>query len=366
VIATERLLSLGLLACSGCSLFVEESPRFSADTGSTDDTDGSSSEDSSTDSEGIPDSEPPQPTWLTVHVSGNPDDADVAPRGPGLLLDGGGVQVDTAYEWQAEQIAGGDIVVLRSKDDPLAPVFSTYLYETIGGADSVVTVIVPPGAASFDPWITWTVATAEAVLIVGDDPYGLMWKGTPIETAIMHAWNRKAVIGGVDAGLSVLGEFVFPAYEGPLTSSEALADPYSSKLVLDDDYLSFWPLDQALIEPRFASADHMGRLLAFAARVLQLEDGLSSTFVGIGVDENTAMVIDTNDVGTVHGEGNVYVFRTQWLLETVCVPQQQLEFGPVTVYKLADGETATWPGGQPQIGGTQVTAMGGVAVPALY
>lgn len=349
---------LGLLVCSGCNLFIEESPRFSADTGSTDDDDDSPT---GTDiPDGIPDTEPPRPEWLIVHTAGNPDDADVVPLGPGLLLAGGGASVDAAYEWQAQQIAGGDIVVLQNDEDTL---LTDYLYD-LGGADSVQTLIVPPGGVSLEPWITWTVAHAEAVLIVGDDADGLFWKDTPIETAIMAAWDRGAVIGGVDAGLSSLGEFVFPDYAGPLSSVDALADPYRPNLMLDGDYLSLEPLADALIEPRFADEDRMGRLLAFAARVL--EDGWSSAFVGIGVDEDTAMVIDSDGVGEVHGDGSVYVFRIEQP-PAVCAPGQELEFGPLMVYRLAAGDTASWPGGATDVAGRQVIATdGGTAPPDPY
>jgi cyanophycinase-like exopeptidase len=338
----RRVLSLGLLACGGCSLFVEESPRFSAE---------------SDDVDGTPQTEPPRPDWLIVHTLGDPDDADVDPRGPGLLLAGSDDFVDDAYEWQAQQIDGGDIVVLQSAGEPL---FNEYLFEDIGGADSVQTIIVPPGVASLEPWITWTVAHAEAVLIVGDDTYGLNWKDTPIETAIMAAWDRGAVIGGAGAGLSSLGEFVFTGYSGPLSSDQALDDPYVSNLVLDRDYLTLEPLADALIEPRFADLDRMGRLLAFAARVL--EDGWSSTFVGLGVDENTALVIDADGFGDVHGEGHVYVFRTDQP-PSECAPGRELEFGPLIVYRLAAGDISMWPGGETNVDGDQVFATNGRTEP---
>jgi cyanophycinase-like exopeptidase len=366
------VLSLALLACSSCSLLIEESARFSADTSdSMDEVDSPTDDDSATDdlpvevdlpaedTEGIPDSEPPRPPWLIVDELGDPNDADVLPLGPALLLAGGGNFVDAAFQWQAQRIAGGDIVVLQAAGEPL---LTGYLFG-LGGANSVQTLIVPPGVASLDPWITWTVANAEAVLIAGDDPYGLIWKDTPIETAIMHAWARGAVIGGVDAGLSSLGEFVFPDHAGPLTSSQALANPYASGVVLDRDYLTLEPLADALIESRFADLDRMGRLLAFAARVIQ--DGWSSTgFVGIGVDANTAMVIDADGLGVVHGTGHVHVFRTN-LLPDQCAPGQTLEFGPVFVAHLAAGDTATWPGGQTNIAGEQVFALMGVTEPLM-
>jgi cyanophycinase len=361
--ARTGALSLGLLACGACSLLVEPNPDFAGDEDS-DDTTAEPTEDESTsmDTDELSSGEPAQPGWLTVYTIGNPDDANVAPSGPGLLLVGGNTldapspSLDPAYQWQAGLISGGDIVVLQNSG---APSLNDYLFNAIGNADSVQTIIVPPGPASWEPWIAWTIATAEAVLIVGTDPYGLNWKNTPIETGIMAAWDRGAVIGGVDGGLSTLGEFVYPGY-GPLSSAEALADPYAPNVVLEGDYLSLDLLDNVLIEPSFAGDNRMGRLLAFGARVL--EDGWSRSFVGLGIDHDTAMVIGPDGLGFVHGVGHVYIYRAQELA-SVCAPGQNLEFGPVTVHRLAAGNTAGWPGGQTVAAGTAVRAIAGATEP---
>jgi cyanophycinase len=348
---------LCLLPCGACSLLTDESSRFSAETDSMGEDDDDSAP---TDDGGIPDEQPPQPAWLTVYTIGNPDNLDVEPLGPGLLLVGADTRIDSAYQWQSGLIAGGDIVVLRPDDLSDSNDFNTYLYEQIGGADSVQTLIVEPGAASSDPWIAWTLAHAEAVLIVAEDPYHVFWKDTLIAAGIMAAWQRNAVIGGVDAGLNSLGEFVYPGY-GTLSSQQSLEDPYAPDLALERDYLTLEPLADALIEPRFVVDDRMGRLLAFAARVLQ--DDWSNKFVGIGIDENAAMVIGPDNLGEVHGDGNVYLFHAKQADAGVCEPGVPLEFGPVTVYTLVAGDRANWPGGETNAAGVPVSATLGVTEP---
>lgn len=350
------------LACGACGLLLEDNPKFSAGLESSEsvgdeDTDEDADEDSETGGE-IPHDQPPQPIWLTVHTLGNPEDADVEPLGPGLVLVGGGDPGAEAWMWQASLIPGGDVVVLQVEGEPM---LDHQLYNDIGGVDSVQTVIVQPGAASFEPWIAWTLAHAEAIVIVGEDPYDMLWKSTPIEAAIMATWRRGAVVGGVDAGLSSLGEFVYAGYGGDLSSSEALEDPYDDDMTIDRNYLSLEPLEDTLIEARFSSEDRMGRLLTFAARVL--EDDWSSTFVGLGIDEHTAMLIGPDGVGRVSGSGHVYLFRTEQR-PAVCEPDEVLEFGPVTVARLAAGDTATWPGGSTDVAGSPVTATGGGTDPA--
>lgn len=343
--------SLCLFASGGCNLLLEDSPKFSASAASTGDGESTTDGDA-------PDGPPDKPESLEVHTIGDPDDADVEPFGPGVLLTGGGANIDAVFEWQAELINEGDIVVLQGGGKEQ---LNDYLFSTIGGADSVQTVVLPDQAAAWEPWVRWTIEHAEAVLLVGGRPDQLFWKDTPVEDAIMSAWARGAVIGGIDHGGSVLAEFSFPGAEGPPSSSEALADPYAPDLDLERGYLSIPPLAQVLIEPRFVKNDRMGRLLSFAARVL--EDAWSDAFVGLGVDEHTAMVIGPNGVGEVYGDGHVYLFRADQSAD-LCAPEMDLEFGPVTVYRLAAGDTASWPGGETKVEGMPVSASGGVTDPA--
>src|SRR6187431_1440257 len=52
---------------------------------------------------------PPKPPELVDYVTGNDGDADVAPAGPGLVLMGGGTDVDAAFQWWTGLLAGGDV-----------------------------------------------------------------------------------------------------------------------------------------------------------------------------------------------------------------------------------------------------------------
>lgn len=346
---------VGLCASVACNLLVEDNPKFSG----TDDDQGDPDS-------GSPSKPPLEPNWLVIGTIGDAADADVDPLGPGLLLAGGGANVDVAFQWQSTLIQGGDIVVLHGGDDPQIGDYLDYLFANIGGADSVQTVELPPDSPAVqEPWVLWTIEHAEAVLIVGAEPSALFWKDTPIEAAIMHAWDRGAVIGGVDAGLSVVGEFSFPSSfvdgEAPLSSAEALADPYVPSLVLQRDYLSFEPLERVVLEARFANEDRMGRLLALAARVL--EDNWSKDIVGLGIDEDTAMVIGPDGVGKVYGNGHVYSFRADKRADT-CDPQTPLSFGPLMMYRLAAGDTATWPNAETAVAGNPVSASAGVTDPS--
>ena len=303
---------------------------------------------------------PPKPDWLTVYTIGDEADADVDPLGPGVLLMGGGADVNAAFTWQSGLIAGGDIVVLRASG---SDGYNSYLYNQIGGADSVQTLLITSAEAAADPWVAWTVAHAEAVFMAGGDQavYMELWKDSPLADAIMTAWDRGAVIGGTSAGLAVMGEFVFAAYNGTVYPEEALEDPYNQYMELDQDFLAIPTLAGVITDSHFFERDRMGRLLGFAARVL--EDGWSTEVIGLGVDERTAMVIGPDGVGEVLGNGSVYLFHSDQPA-AVCSPGLALEYGPVMVHRLAAGDTATWPGGQTAVSAAPVSASGGFTVPA--
>ena len=297
---------------------------------------------------------------MTVYTTGDPADAVVVPLGPGVILMGGDVEVDAAFEWQAERIAGGDIVVIRASG---SDGYNDYLYTDIGGVDSVQTLMLDSPAAASDPWVAWTLEHAEAVFMAGGDQadYMQLWKDSPVEDALMSAWARGAILGGTSAGLAVLGEFVFAATKGTVYPEEALEDPYNEYMTLERGFLALWPLAGVVTDSHFRERDRMGRLLGFMARVL--EDGWASEVLGLGVDERTAMVIGPEGLGEVLGEGSIYLLEAS-APASVCTPGQALEFGPLPLQRLSAGDTVSWPGGVAEVAVMPVSASGGVTVPA--
>jgi hypothetical protein len=50
--------------------------------------------------------------WDYVRM-GNPNDVATSTR-PGILFEGGGTDVDAAYQWMCEKADGGDFLVIRA------------------------------------------------------------------------------------------------------------------------------------------------------------------------------------------------------------------------------------------------------------
>lgn len=311
-------------------------------------------------STGAADERPPLPPGLMVYVTGDDADAEVAPAGPGLILMGGGTDVDAAFQWQVPLVAGGDVVVLRASG---ADGYNDYLFAEIGGVDSVETMLVDDKALAEEPYVAWTIAHAEAVFIAGGNQatYMTAWKDSPVEAALMQVWARGGVIGGTSAGLAVLGEFVYAAYNDSVIEDEALLDPYNMYMTMDRDFLALPPLVRVVTDSHFTQRRRLCRLIGFVARVV--EDGWSEAALGIGVDEQTALVVGPDGVGEVLGVGQVHLLHSDGPPQ-LCAPGMPLEYAGLDWYVLSPGDTVTLPDGLPQgIAAQSLSASGGALTP---
>ena len=273
---------------------------------------------------------------------------------------GGGTDVDAAFTWWKPYLQGGDVVVLRTSG---ADGYNSYLYSDIGGCDSVETLLVTTPALAADPYVAWTIRHAEGVFLAGGDQatYLTAWKDSPVRDALMEAYGRGAVIGGTSAGCAVLGEWMFAAYNDTVYSDEALADPYNTYMTMERNFLSLPLLQGVLTDTHFVTRDRMGRLVAFLGRVVA--DGWSAAPIGIGVDEETAIVVGPDGKGTVLGSGAAYVVRPSGP-PTTCEAGKPLEYGGLTSTKLVLGDAVTFPGAVTVSPGQPLSASGGVLSPA--
>lgn len=301
---------------------------------------------------------PPAPAGMALYVTGNDEDADVEPTGPGLVLMGGGPDVDEAFAWWGDYIAGGDVVVIRTSG---ADGYNDYLYG-FGNADSVETMLVTAEFAD-DPYVGWTLRHAEAIFMAGGDQstYLQGWMGTDVQLALHDAWDRGAVLGGTSAGLAVLGQFVYAAYNDSVYSYEALEDPYNFYMTLEQGFLALPMLEGVITDSHFWERDRMGRLIGFLGRIHA--DGWATAAIGIGVDEATAVVAGPDGVGTVIGLGHVYVVEADSPPDT-CVAGVPLEYDGLALYPLSVGDTLTFPGAQTEVLRDVLEASGGVTIPA--
>src|SRR5215212_9891179 len=275
-------------------------------------------------------------------VVGNPADV-VRSTTAGTVLMGGGTDVDAAFQWMIGKSGGGDFLVIRATG---TDAYNPYIFG-LGTVDSVETIITVTRDASFDPFVTDRIRNAEALWIAGGDQsdYVNFWKDTPVEDAINYVANVKGIpVGGTSAGLAVLGQFMYSAQTGSVTSSQALSDPFHRYITLDRDFLSIANLGGVITDSHFVTRDRIGRLVTFIGRLVN--DGWAAQVHGIGIDERTAMLVNPDGSATRVGNGAVY-FLTSNGPPQVCLTRTPLTYRSLAVYKVSGGATfniATWTG----------------------
>jgi cyanophycinase len=294
------------------------------------------------------DAPPDAPLTLTVFPRvGAPGDDGALPHGPGSILMGGGVDVDSAFVWMHSTITGaastrgGDVVVLRAAGDNA---YDAYVYG-LAAFNSVQTLLIPPQAGPADfAFAAGIVSRAEAVFFAGGNQANYVaWNGSPLMAAVQHTYDRGGVIGGTSAGCAILGSFVYDAVaagSNNVQTADAIANPYEPALSFTRGMLRFPSLAGVVTDPHFHNRDRMGRLAAFMAR--QVADGAATNVVGVGVDEGNALVVDPSGHARLlqqrAGTGAAFVARGS--AADQCAPGRPLVYRGLTVMRLdTDGQT---------------------------
>lgn len=267
----------------------------------------------------------------------------------GTVLMGGGTDVDAAFQWMINKSGGGDFVVIRAAG---TDAYNPYIY-SLGTVDSVETIIITSRTGASDPFVLDKINNAEALFIAGGDQFNYVsfWKGTPVEDAIHNLIAQNVPVGGTSAGLAILGEFVFSAQNGTVDSSTALGDPYGRRITLERDFLVVPHLNDLITDSHFVTRDRMGRLATFLARIVK--DGWATQARGLGIDEETAVVVEANGTASLLGNGSAYFLLTPGTPE-VCQAKTNLVYRNISVYRINGSATfdfTTWTGS----GGTGYT-----------
>jgi cyanophycinase len=278
--------------------------------------------------------------------AGNPHNIQASARA-GYALIGGGTDLDQAFVWLCGRSGGGDFLVIRATG---TEAYNPYI-QSLCHVDSVATLIIPSRDAANDPFVAQTIRAAAAIFIAGGDQanYINFWTGTPVQSALHDAVGRGIPIGGTSAGLAVLGEFAYSsqhdAPNGPnLTSAAALANPFNPQVVIVRGFLEIPALHGVITDTHFHARDRLGRLVVFMARILASGD--AKQIRAIGVDQQTAFLLDPSGSGVVAGLGAAYFFEAS-RRPAACRPGTPLTFADISVRRLVAGEkfdVARWTG----------------------
>ena len=294
---------------------------------------------------------------VVTYLTGDGADVTTTPTA-GLILMGGGTDVDAAIQWFLQRAGGGDVVVIRATG---ADGYNQYMYNMVG-VNSVETIIIDSRAKADLPEVTQKIRNAEALFIAGGDQWDYVnyWKNTGTEDAINYLINTKKVtVGGTSAGLAVMGSIYYSAQTGSVTSAQALINPYNRYITLgQNDFIASPLLQNTITDSHYSQRDRQGRHITFLARMMK--DFAYTSIKGIGIDEQTAVCIDQTGVGKVYGINQAYFLQNQNLAAETCVSGTPLTWNrstlAVNAYKINASLT-----GNGSFNATNWTLSGGTA-----
>ena len=129
-------------------------------------------------------------------------------------------------QWFLQQAGGGDVNSLQER---IGRVPELLLHRDRGRCrqrGDHQRSSTAPSAASAD-YVVQRIAEAEAVWLAGGDQsnYVNYWQGTPVEDGLHALVARGGAIGGISAGMAVLGGGYFAAGNGTVYSDEVPRQP---------------------------------------------------------------------------------------------------------------------------------------------
>ncbi len=253
---------------------------------------------------------------LVVEDSGEFVAAGVAgDHGDGVVVVmGGAAEVDRASARFVDGAGGGDVLVLRATGST-----SSYTEYFDLSSGELAGVTVPPRAVAtvrvddpgvivddegaLDEGLACRLRRADAVWLAGGDQsdYLLSWPAAlhdALRAAIDPVAGRGVAVGGTSAGAMAVSEFTYDADDGGIDSADAMAAPASTSISRSPFFAP--ALAGVVVDTHFFARDREGRLLAFAAAAA---DRFGSAVQGLGIDEETALIIDGDDETVLSDSG---------------------------------------------------------------
>lgn len=168
--------------------------------------------------------------------------------------------------------------------------------ETLG-AQNLCAPLIRTRAEADDPANVNALNNARGIYLTGGDQskYTRILEGTACGDALRSALaNGTAVIGGTSAGAHVMGQVMIAgSYDWVMQQRGQVILKAGLGLLSD----------QVVVDSHFSQRRRVPRLLSTLDRHPQL--------LGIGLDEDTGLVVDAQGVGEVIGAGLVYFFSKQ-------------------------------------------------------
>jgi cyanophycinase len=218
-----------------------------------------------------------------------------APAGTLFIIGGAEDRHDTKIILSrlAERIGSGKLVISTLATDYGDEVWEVYrrLFTSLGVKSVKHLGLNHRDETSKDPRLDM-LADAKAVFFTGGDQFKITTRlgGTALSELIEEIYGRGGIIGGTSAGATALGEMMMVVIPGAGITTVGDALHMTPGLGLAKDMI---------IDQHFSERGRIRRLLGAVAQ--------NPRMLGLGVDEDTAAVVESD--GTLHtiGSGAVYI-----------------------------------------------------------
>jgi cyanophycinase len=247
-----------------------------------------------------------------------------------LIALGGAVKADTAPWQEFYTRAGG-----RAGRFVIIPTASalvdtgeryTQALQALGARYQPIVLAIASRADTTTRSFLTALKTATGIFIAGGDQLRLtsIIGGTPIHEALLAAYRNGAIVSGSSAGAACQSGVMIAFGKSGATPRHNLAQLCAG--------LGFTP--RVIFDQHFRQRDRLGRLLYAVA----LNPGL----IGVGVDENTAAILEDDRLLTVCGQNAVTVVDGHDLIAssiTTVKGAQPIGLSNARVHVLTHGST---------------------------
>ncbi len=197
------------------------------------------------------------------------------------------------------------------------------VFHELGVSDFQVLALTDRDSA-YAPALQQDILQADGIFMSGGDQSKLMqalWE-TPVYTSLHQAFHlRGCCIGGTSAGAAAMSRHM-------ITQGEAVLRPRKEVTTTD---IGLGLITQAVVDQHFSERRRLARLMSTLA--------LRPDLLGVGIDEDTALVIERNKAIEIIGRGSVTVVdptRMRSNVDEVDV-EEQMEMLGVELYVLPSG-----------------------------
>ena len=152
-------------------------------------------------------------------------------------------------------------------------------------------------------------------------------RGTPVHRALLALYQKGCVMAGTSAGAAVMSEVMITGDERRKAEEGHEFETLEADNIVTVEGFGF--IRTAIIDQHFVTRKRHNRLISLVAQRPQL--------LGIGVDEQTAIIVGPDEKFEVIGNGNVVVYDASHASVTI-TPSRAIGLGGMVMHVLVAGD----------------------------